>query len=67
MEPPARNGTTISVSAASRASSTNRITSVPISVSDDWISVTAPSVTSWSSASTSLVIRDTSTPARRRE
>ena len=43
------------------------MTSVPISVSEDWNSVTTPSLTSWSSAWTSLVIRETSTPARRRE
>ncbi len=39
---------------------------MPISVSDAWKSVTTLSVTSESSASTSLVIREISTPARLR-
>ena len=38
----------------------------PISVSDAWNSVTTLSVTSESSASTSLVIREIRTPAGRR-
>ena len=45
----------------------NRITAVPISVSDEPKSVTMPSLTSVSSASTSLESREISTPARRRE
>ena len=40
------------------------ITAVPISVSEFWTSEVTPSVTSWSSASTSFVIRLTSAPAR---
>ena len=55
------------VSRASCASRTNRITIVPISVRDDWNSVTTPSETSESSASTSLVSREIRTPARLRE
>ena len=39
----------------------------PISVSPDWISVASPSSTSWSSASTSLVMRLITTPAMLRE
>ncbi len=38
---------------------------VPISVSPDWNSVTTESVTSESSASTSLVMREINTPAER--
>ncbi len=45
----------------------NRITAVPISVSDDPKSVTIPSETSVSSASTSFDMREMSTPARLRE
>ena len=62
-----RTGSTRKVSSASLTSSSSRITAVPMSVSDDWNSVTTPSVTSWSSACTSLVMREMSTPARRRE
>ncbi len=46
---------------------TSRITTVPTSVSVEPKSVTMPSVTSWSSACTSLVRREMSTPAWRRE
>ena len=60
-------GNTRKVSSASCASRTNRIAAVPISVSDEPNSVTTPSVTSWSSACTSLVSREMSTPAWRRE
>ena len=61
--PIASSGKLRKVTSASRASSANRIAAVPISVSDDENSVTTPSVTSWSSASTSFVIREISTPA----
>ena len=40
---------------------------MPTSVSVDENSVTMPSVTSWSSACTSFVIREISTPALLRE
>ena len=55
-----------SVSSASCTSNAKRIAIVPMSVSDAWNSVTTLSVTSESSASTSLVIREISTPAGRR-
>ena len=55
------------VSSASSASSQNRIAAVPSSVSDEPNSVTTPSVTSWSSACTSLVSREMIAPAWRRE
>ena len=50
------------VSSARWKSSTSRITTTPIRVRLDWISVARPSSTSWSSASTSLVMREISTP-----
>ena len=53
----------ISASCTSRES---RIPTVPISVSAALNSVTTESVTSESSASTSLVMREISTPAGRR-
>ena len=59
-------GMTVSVASASRQSRKNRITAVPTSVSVFWTSEVTPSVTSWSSASTSFVIRLMSTPARLR-
>ncbi len=65
--PISRIGSAIKVSSASLESSTTRITTTPISVSPDWISVAIPSSTNWSSASTSLVIREMITPARLRE
>ena len=54
-------------SSASCQSSKTRIAAVPMSVSDEPNSVTTPSETSWSSACTSLVMREMSTPAWRRE
>ncbi len=60
-------GKTVYVISASSASSVNRITAVPISVSDEPNSVTIPSETSVSSASTSFESREMSTPARLRE
>ena len=54
------------VISASFTSSASRITIDPMSVSDAWKSVTTVSVTSESSASTSFVIREMSTPAGRR-
>ena len=61
----ATSGNTRNETSASLRSSRQRITIVPTSVSVDWKSVTTLSVTSWSSASTSLVIREMSTPAGR--
>ena len=52
---------------ASSASSRTRITAVPTSVSVAENSVEMPSVTSWSSAWTSFVIREIRTPALLRE
>ena len=46
------------VSRASSASSTMRMTAVPMSVSVEPNSVTTPSLTSWSSACTSFVSRE---------
>ncbi len=60
------SGITVSVASASRQSSQNRITAVPTSVSVLWTSDVTPSVTSWSSASTSFVSRLMITPARLR-
>ncbi len=54
------------VSSASRTSNQSRIAIEPISVSVAWKSVVTESVTIDSSASTSLVIREISTPAGRR-
>ena len=54
------------VISASFTSNASRMTIEPISVSDAWNSVTTLSVTSESSASTSLVMREISTPAGRR-
>ena len=56
----------MNVSSASWQIEHHRITTTPISVRLDWISVASPSSTSWSSASTSLVIRVIRTPARLR-
>ena len=58
------NGITASVASASRQSRTNRRMAVPPSISVLWASVVTPSVTSWSIASTSFVIRLIRTPAR---
>jgi hypothetical protein len=55
------------VTIASSGSSRNRIAATPTSVRVEENSVTIPSVTSWSSACTSLVIREISTPALLRE
>ncbi len=60
-------GNTAKVTSASSASRKTRIAAVPISVSEAENSVTTPSVTSWSSACTSLVMREITTPARLRE
>ena len=54
------------VTSASATSSESRITTTPTSVSVLENSVTIPSVTSLSSACTSLVIREISTPGRLR-
>jgi hypothetical protein len=50
------------VTSARLGSSTSRITAVPISVRVEEKSVWIPSVTSWSSACTSFVMREISTP-----
>ena len=65
IEAPASSGNTENVISASWGSSTIRITIEPISVSPAWKSVTTESVTRLSSASTSLVMREISTPAGR--
>ncbi len=57
-------GMTISAASASRQSRKNRTTAVPTSISVFWTSEVTPSVTSWSSASTSFVRRLMITPAR---
>jgi len=62
----ARIGKTAKVTSARPGSSSTRITVIPSSVSVEEKSVTIPSVTSWSSACTSLVIREISTPVLRR-
>ena len=59
-------GITANVASASRQSSTNSRIAVPNSVSVLCTSVVTPSVTSWSSASTSFVSRLMITPARLR-
>ena len=59
-------GSTTSVASARRQSRKNRITIDPSSVSVFWIRLVKPSVTSWSSASTSFVSRLMITPARLR-
>ena len=65
--PTASNGNVArKVTSASGTSSSSRITTVPTSVSVLEKSVTMPSVTSWSSACTSLVRREISTPVLRR-
>ena len=56
-------GITDSVASASRQSRTKRRTAVPISVSVFLTRLATPSVTSWSSASTSFVRRLMITPA----
>ncbi len=60
------NGKTMSAASASRQSSQKRITAEPISMSEFWTRLVTPSVTSWSSASTSFVIREMIAPARLR-
>ena len=54
------------MTSASLTSSKSRITTTPIRVSVLENSVTTPSVTSWFSASMSLVIREIRTPGLRR-
>ena len=51
---------------ASRQSRKKRMIAVPMSVSEFWTRLVKPSVTSWSSASTSFVSRLMITPARLR-
>ena len=62
----ASSGKVRKVISASCTSSSSRITITPTSVSVAWKRVTMPSVTSWLSASMSLVIREISTPGRLR-
>ena len=57
-------GITASVASASRQSRTKSRIAVPTSVSVFWTRLETPSVTSWSSASTSFVSRLMITPAR---
>jgi hypothetical protein len=57
---------TVIVASASRQSRKKRITAEPSRINVFWTSVVTPSVTSWSSASTSLVRRLMITPARLR-
>ena len=61
----ATNGTTQNVSRASFTSRNSRTTTAPTSVRPAWNSVTTESVTRLSNASTSLVMREISTPAGR--
>ena len=65
IEPAATNGTTQNVSRASFTSRNSRTATAPTSVRPAWNSVTTESVTRLSSASTSLVMREISTPAGR--
>ena len=60
------SGITVSVASASRQSRKKRMIDVPKRKSVLWMSVVTPSVTSWSSASTSFVSRLMITPARLR-
>ena len=60
------SGITVKIPSASCHERTNRITAVPTSVSVFCTSEETPSVTSWSSASTSFVILLIRTPARLR-
>ena len=60
------SGITARVASARRQSRKKRMIAVPMSVSVLWTSVVTPSVTSWSSASTSFVSRLMITPARLR-
>jgi hypothetical protein len=62
----ASGGMTVTVASARRQSRKKRITVVPTSVSEFRTRLVTPSVTSWSSASTSLVSRLMTTPARLR-
>ena len=57
-------GITARVASASRQSRTNSRIAVPMSRSVFWTRLETPSVTSWSSASTSFVRRLMITPAR---
>ena len=66
MLPIARTGKVRNVTSASSTSIASRITITPTSVSTLETIVTMPSVTSVSSAWTSLVIREISTPGRLR-
>ena len=67
MLPTNRTGKVRNVTSARPGSSSTRITAVPISVSVEEKSVWMPSVTSWSSACTSLVMREIRTPVLLRE
>ena len=58
------SGITVIDASASRQSRKKSSTAVPTSVSVFWTSELTPSVTSWSSASTSFVRRLMITPAR---
>jgi hypothetical protein len=60
------SGITVNVARASRQSRRKRMIAVPNRKSVLWTSVVTPSVTSWSSASTSFVNRLMITPARLR-
>ncbi len=60
------SGITAQVASASRQSSTSSRIAVPPSISVACTTVVTPSVTSWSIASTSFVIRLMITPARLR-
>jgi hypothetical protein len=60
------SGKTASVARASRQSSTMRITAEPIRTSVFCTRLVTPSVTSWSSASTSFVMREMIAPVRLR-
>jgi hypothetical protein len=60
------SGKTASVARASSQSSTKRMTTVPTRMRVFWKRLVTPSVTSWSSASTSFVRRLMMTPARLR-
>ena len=62
---PTTKGTTQNVSSASAGSRYSSTATAPISVSPAWNRVTTESVTRLSSASTSLVMREISTPAGR--
>ena len=58
------SGKTASVASASRQSRKKRMIAEPKSMSVFWKRLVTPSVTSWSSASTSFVRREMTVPAR---